>query len=230
MVIFIDEFQQIAILPQHQTIEASLRSVAQELEMVTLIFSGSNRKLLLMMFDDRKRPFFQLCEKIFLERISKNDYVKHLQKLAQKRWKNFLSDNASELIFELSQNHPYYLNLLCSKLWNISKLPDSRTVKLCWQYCLQEETHLLSQALISLSTTQRAFLLLILEEKIDQPGGKKVANSLNVTPRAVIKAVNSLIDNDYIFKDDGGYYQLINPLLKDYMEKQKRFVSSTSRS
>ena len=103
--------------------------------MVTLIFSGSNRKLLLMMFDDRKRPFFQLCEKIFLERISKNEYVKHLQKLAQKHWKNFLSENAVGLIFELSQNHPYYLNLLCSKLWNISKLPDSRTVKLCWQHC-----------------------------------------------------------------------------------------------
>ncbi len=227
VVIFIDEFQQIATLPQHQTIEASLRSVAQELEMVTLIFSGSNRKLLLMMFDDRKRPFFQLCEKIFLERISKNDYVKHLQKLAQKHWQNVLSENALALIFELSQNHPYYLNLLCSKLWNISKLPDSRTVKLCWQHCLQEETHLLSQALISLSVTQRAFLLLILEEKINQPGSKKVANRLNVTPRAVIKAVNSLVDNDYIFKNDSGYYQLINPLLRDYMEKQKRFVSST---
>jgi hypothetical protein len=112
VVIFIDEFQQIATLPQHQTIEASMRSVAQELEMVTLIFSGSNRKLLLMMFDDRKRPFFQLCEKIFLERISKNDYVKHLQKLARKHWENFLSENALTSIFELSQNHPYYLNLL----------------------------------------------------------------------------------------------------------------------
>lgn len=223
-VIFIDEFQQIATLENHETIEAAIRSAAQELQMVTLIFSGSNRKLLLMMFDDKKRPFFQLCEKIFLERILVSDYTKHLQKFAKKFWGKDLPGNTLTAIFQLTECHPYYLNLLCNKVWNISTIPDTQEIENCWQNCLQEETNLLSHALTSLSTTQRAFLLLLLEEKIDQPSSKKVTNSLKVTPSAVIKAVHSLVDNDYIYKNHHDYYQIVNPLLKSYIAKHSRLV------
>ncbi len=228
-VIFIDEFQQIATLENHETVEAAIRSAAQELQMITLIFSGSNRKLLLMMFDDKKRPFFQLCEKIFLERISMTDYTKHLQKIAKKRWGSYLLEEAMATIFQLTECHPYYLNLLCNKVWNIPRKPDAQAIKNCWHHCLQDETHLLSQTLISLSPTQRAFLLLLLEEKIDQPSSKNVVSLLKVTPRAVIKAVNSLMDNDYIYKDYQGHYQLVNPLLKYYLELNRRLAIKVTK-
>lgn len=217
-ILYIDEFQQIATLQNHQAIEAAIRSAAQEFEMVMLIFTGSNRKLLVNMFDDGSRPFFQLCEKISLDRISNNDYVKHLQELAKIRWGAMLSDVAIEKILSLTECHPYYVNFLCSKIWNSEKLPTDNIVMQEWQHCLEEEWHLLTMTIISLSQVQKSILELLVNEPIDKPMSKKVSAKLHVTPRAISKAFNSLVDNDLIYKDQEGFYHLINPLMKLYVE------------
>lgn len=220
VVFFLDEFQQIATIDDHETLEAAIRSVAQELSHVMLIFSGSNRRLLELMFDDRNRPFFQLCEKILLNRITADDYRLHLQRFARERWQQELSDAALKQIFHLTERHPYYLNLLCHRLWNMKTPPTFEQINEKWLMCLQSEVHVITHSLMPLSHGQKMFLQLIVQQDVNKPTSMEVVNALKVTPRTISNACTMLLDNDYIYEDSDGYYRLVDPLLKNYIQQQ----------
>ena len=79
-VLFIDEFQEIVKLPIGKAVEGAIRHFAQESKYLSLIFSGSNRHILLSMFVDRSRPLYQLCDRINLGRIDSKYYKEYLNK------------------------------------------------------------------------------------------------------------------------------------------------------
>ena len=79
-VIFIDEFQDIAETASSKPIQGAIRHIAQDTSELTFIFSGSNRHLLLELFDDKSMPLYMLCDKLHLERIRSDDYMPHIQK------------------------------------------------------------------------------------------------------------------------------------------------------
>jgi len=221
-VIFIDEFQQIATLTETLEIEAAIRSAAQDFEAITLIFSGSNRRLLQLMFDDRNRPFFQLCEKIALERISQTEYEKHLTKLSKKHWKTALKTEIINMILDITERHPYYVNFLCYKLWSLPTSPTDEDILRTWQLCLEEETHLLSKDLMSLTPTQRSILQLVMTQDVTQPTSKQVTQSLDYSNRTISKGFEELVAQDYLYRTDTGTYELINPLMKTYIRELLR--------
>jgi len=85
------------------------------------------------MFYDRNKPFYKLCDQIKLDRISAIAYEKHIQMAAKKSWKTMLSKLAIETIFELTERHSYYVNKLCSLLWQKSKAPTAGDIQSTWQ-------------------------------------------------------------------------------------------------
>lgn len=84
IILFFDEFQNVGEVTTNHGMESVLRQVAQLTKSIAFIFSGSNRHLLNQMFNDRNRPFYKLCERIVLDRISEVAYEQHLQKVAKK--------------------------------------------------------------------------------------------------------------------------------------------------
>src|SRR5262249_7723794 len=77
-VFFIDEVQEIGEVAEGKGIEGALRHVAQQTQYLSLIFSGSNRRLLANMFYDKARPLYKLCDRILLDRIDPSHYEKHI--------------------------------------------------------------------------------------------------------------------------------------------------------
>ena len=64
-----------------------IRFYAQQTKNLAFIFSGSNRKLLKEIFDDRRRPLFKMCDRLNLQRINQTHYLKFLNQAAIKKWK-----------------------------------------------------------------------------------------------------------------------------------------------
>jgi len=63
-VLLMDEFQNVGVIARGRGIEGAIRHIAQKTKFLTLIFSGSNRKLLSTMFEDDTRPLYKLCWKL----------------------------------------------------------------------------------------------------------------------------------------------------------------------
>jgi hypothetical protein len=162
-VFFLDEMQTIGEVAGGKGIEGAIRHVAQESSYLTFVFSGNNRHLLANMFYDRARPLYKLCDRIILNRIEEGHYRKHLNKLSQKRWSKVFTDSSYEMLFSLTERHPFYMNSLCLKLWesDLKTMPDPKEVKLYWYQLVTEERQETAKELSILNYSQRKILLAI---------------------------------------------------------------------
>src|SRR3990167_5938623 len=146
VILFFDEFQRVSEVSDDYSIESVIRQIAQESKNLMFIFSGSNRHLLYKVFDDRSRPLYKLCDRIALERISSEEYVKYIVQAGSQRWNNKINEEIIGRIIYYTERHPYYMNLLCSKLWKQEFVPTIDSVDEMWQnYVTQERSQVASE-------------------------------------------------------------------------------------
>lgn len=212
VVFYIDEFQKLEDIVADHSIEAVLREAAQHSTHITYIFSGSNRHLVQDMFFDSKRPFYKLCDTIYLNRIETDPYIKYIQKAAKIRWKIVLSERVIMDILDVTQNHPYYVNLVCSKLW-LGDPPSSACVKATWDTYAHETRSQIEREIDMLSTNQRKLLISLARfGPTAQPTGQDFIAQVGMSTTSLALALKSLIEKDYVYQDDGHVYRILDPL------------------
>lgn len=213
-ILFIDEIQSIVESPFCDEVEASIRFVAQKTENISFIFSGSNRHLLGKIFDDRSRPFYKLCYRMPLHRISKHHYDGFINKFAQKKWGKLLSEEALEKIFLFTKRHPYYINILCSYLFDLSTPPKSQDVDTCWKRLCYEEQGSVARDIEFLTSKQKYLLSEIARhEGLKEPTAKSFVDRVSLTPKGVLGALEILYKHDLIEKSESGEIHIIDPVL-----------------
>lgn len=159
-----DEFQALAEATSHPGIEAAICHAAQESKRVCYLFSGSNRYLLKEMFQDRKRPLYKLCHTIHLKRIQPEHYIKYIQAVSQEIWGSSISDKDFQLIFSLTQRHPYYVNKLCALLSFQEIVSDTIILSVWGNYVLENRTSVEGEVSL-LAVNQRNYYSPLLETK-----------------------------------------------------------------
>lgn len=214
-VLFLDEIQEIGEVAEGKGIEGAIRHVAQESKYLSFVFSGSSRHLLANMFFDKARPLYKLCDQITLERISAEDYWKHLDKLAKKRWGSVLTESAMERIFAVTELHPYYVNNLCLRIWesNLKSAPTSQNVADFWQLFIEESKQETARELSSLSPGQRKIMIAMVSGTKKGFISKQFLKIVGMTGSSVSEALHVLEDKDYVERI-GEEYSIIDPLIK----------------
>ncbi|HLB42954.1 MAG TPA: hypothetical protein VJN02_08955 [Gammaproteobacteria bacterium] len=214
-VFFIDEVQEIGEVAEGKGIEGALRHVAQKTRYLSLVFSGSNRRLLAKMFYDKARPLYKLCDRIILDRIDESHYRTHINKFARKKWDSYLDDTALATLFSLTERHPFYINGLCLKLWkpDFKRPPSPSDIQTCWNNMVKEEHQEIMRELSVLSPGQRKILISIAEGFNKKLTGKVFMKRINMTSSSIVEALKILEQRDYIEKNEKSEYHLIDPLI-----------------
>ncbi|MCS5712849.1 ATP-binding protein [Candidatus Berkiella aquae] len=218
-VMLMDEFQSVGSIAKGSGIEAAIRHVAQKTKHLTILFSGSNRKLLTTMFEDENRPLYKLCWKMQLKRIDQKHYHDHLQKAAISAWKNRLEDEILNEILSITERHPFYVNKLCDRVWSLNKKspPSLLAVSQAWIEIIEEEKSDAIKDILQLSAGQKAVLTQIAKGAA-QLTNKKTILRLEMSSSSIITAIEGLEEKDIIEKQ-GNKYQVINPVLKHFVLK-----------
>jgi len=215
VILFFDEFQRLGQIVEDYSLEAILRHVAQQSKNIIFIFSGSNRHLLRQMFDDSHRPFYKLCDRIILDRISSEDYTLYIQKVAYEKWRKKLPKSVIDLIFSVTERHPYYINLLCSRLWLMSKLPKENDVNIFLDQLAREEKSQMASEIDLLSDNQRSLLIILAKVgKVNSLQSKEFSGRAEISISSIVQSLRVLEERDYVCRDSEGYYNLIDPLLR----------------
>ena len=213
-VIFLDEFQEINSISKQRGIEGAFRTAAQEMQNLSLIFSGSVRALLLSMFEDENRPLYKLCRKIKLERIAACDYEKHIQKIAIDTWGSSLDEPVFDKIMTLSNRHPYYVNYLCDILWETShQLPKIIDIENAWANVVIEEWSDALRELSDLPIGQKKLLKLLANHSVKNIQSQKTCIAISMPASSISTSLRVLIEKDYVEQNENGRYNIINPLL-----------------
>lgn len=218
-ILFFDEFQCIGEIAPDQSMEAVLRQIAQLTQSISFIFSGSNRHLLNQLFEDRKRPFYKLCERITIERIPEADYSLHIQTAAKSKWNKHLEDGVLSAIFYCSERHPYYINLLCSRMFFNRDIATEKTIYDLWDKYVLEERSSVAAEVELLSKNQRKLLTILARvDGTKSPLGNEFIQISGMSKASIDQSLTVLERHDYITKDTSGYVSLLDPLIKTVLK------------
>lgn len=217
-VLSLDEFQNVGIIAQGSGIEGAIRHVAQQTKYLSIIFSGSNRKMLQSMFDDESRPLYKLCWRLNLKRIEDVHYRAHLGKAAVLQWGRELSDDTFAAIMKLTEKHPYYVNKLCDRVWVYcgKVIPTVEELQSEWEKIIEEEKSDIVREISQLSLGQKSVLHYIATDINKQLTSKEAIVKLNMPSSTILASVDALEEKDIIDKEAG--YLIINPVLKYYLK------------
>lgn len=200
VILFIDEFQDIREARSSKSIQGAIRHVAQETSNIVFIFSGSNRRLLTELFDDKSKPLYMLCDMLHLDRMSSIDYLPHLRRLAKQRWKEELSEMVFTKIMALTELHPYYVNLLCHELWKLDHLPTIDDVFACWQECYITHEERLIAELEKLTAKQQDILKALAMNPVVEPTGHNFVSASKTSASTINQTIRTLVNKDMVYK------------------------------
>lgn len=216
VVLFLDEFQRISEVCSNISLEGALRHVAQQATYLVFVFSGSNRHLLQSMFDDSKRPFYNLCDRILLGRIAADDYFPFIQKAAVNRWGKSLDSCIISELLELVERHPYYVNVIGSRLWLSNSLPTSQEIQVCWKNYQEEEKTRVKIELDLLSANQKKLLIAIARFGDElTPMSTSFVKCSGVPLASIRQSLTVLEAKDYVEPGSHNHYHLVDPLIKN---------------
>ncbi|MAZ39161.1 MAG: hypothetical protein CMF49_03495 [Legionellales bacterium] len=216
-VLVLDEFQQIGELKENHAIEAAIRHAVERSTNVSYIFCGSKHHLLNEMFSDKSRPLYHLCDLMMINRISTVSYQNFLNKMAKSKWKQHLNEDALSEIIYLTENHSYYINALCRRLWREKHAPLISEVRKSWnEYVIQQGAWIIDE-LSRLTLNRRKVLVTLASEKTKEPQGESFCKKARLSASGVKRALNDLIKSDMVLKSQDGYYHILDPAISYFI-------------
>lgn len=117
--IAIDEFQQISNYPEQQT-EQLLRSYIQRLNHTFFIYSGSQRHMLVPMFSDPKRAFYQSSSYLALGKLDTTEYKQFIQNHFETNSQT-IGEEQLDFILQWTDAYTFYTQYLCNTIYSKGK-------------------------------------------------------------------------------------------------------------
>ncbi len=116
VIVCIDEFQTVKDYPDSMAFQRELRSHWQKHTDVAYCLYGSKRNMMIDLFADSNNPFFKFGDMLFLQKISREDWVKFIVKRFKDTDKS-ISEDLAGYIADKVENHPYYVQQLSQLSW-----------------------------------------------------------------------------------------------------------------
>ena len=117
IIVCIDEFQQLALLPGYKSMEGKMRSAWQKQQQVSYCFYGSKRHMMMDIFNNSSNPFYRFGQVLFLQKIKKEEWVPFIVN-AFHRTNKEISEQQAEQLCDIVKCHSWYLQQLCYFIWS----------------------------------------------------------------------------------------------------------------
>ena len=218
-VIAIDEFQQITNYPE-KNVEAILRTHIQSLTNCSFIFSGSNKHLLTSMFSDYGRPFYQSSDFIFLNRLSKDEYIPFIYRKFFEGRRNIQKEEI-EAIVDFYDIYTFYVQSFFNRLYATGeKIITKELTEEIKNLILEEREFVFQNYKNLLTENQFEVLKAIAKEKsIDKPNSKAFMKKYGfVQASSFNRALKALMDKEMVYKEDN-YYKVYDIFFSKWLEK-----------
>ncbi len=218
-IVVFDEFQEINKL-NGDNFEKELRSLVQFHQNVTYLFLGSKTHLLLNMFRDKSRAFYNIGKFIKLDKISVKDNAKFIRS----RFKKFdieISDQMINNILQTTERIPFYVQFLCSEIWqNIidgKKVVNLKDIDKAIDGIISSQSDYYLELYDKLSKYQKKVLLAITESG-QEVYSKKYSDKFGLSSTSSTqRAVNKLLDEGIIEKENNEL-RFSDPFFKRYIQ------------
>ncbi len=207
IVIAIDEFQQVLDYPERNT-EALLRSKIQFLPNVSFIFSGSQKHLLMEMFTDSKRPFYQSTDLMELNKINATVYSSFI-KMHFKRGEKKISDEDIQYILDWTRTVTFYVQSVCNKLYyrHEKSLTTEMVREMLYEIIKEREAGFFNYRSLLAQQQWNLLVAVAKEDGVKAPSGADFIHKYKLGANSSVRtALKALLEREMIVQEDGKYF------------------------
>lgn len=219
LIICIDEFQQLAQLPDYKAMEGKMRSVWQTQHAVSYCFYGSKRHMMMDIFTNSSNPFYRFGQILFLEKIKREEWIPFIVDAFRKSAKQITEEQATQLC-DVVKCHSWYLQQLCYFVW-------SATNEVVTEELIAQQIQLLTDTNMpmficdteNLTAAQIAMLRAVLD-------GEYQFNSARVVRRYELGSAQTITRNKRILAERdllekaGNTYSFADPIFELWFRQQ----------
>jgi len=214
----LDEFQEITEIEDSLRIEGRLRHYIQSMK-CGFTFVGSRRRILLEMFNDRKRPFFQSTINYELGTLPREELLDFMVSGFRKAGKA-LSRDLSEQVCDLLGQHPYYIQKFCFFLFNrVERSVTPEQISDTHRMLLESERTLFEALIRKLTVTQIALLTAIAKEPTNKlfPAEYMERHRLKSTG-GIQRSLSILTEEDLVEQNPtDGTWKVVDPFFMQWL-------------
>ncbi len=216
----LDEFQEIVTLDHALEVEAAFRTRIQN-HKASYFFVGSRRRILLGIFTDSQRPFFQTAINYPLPRLPADeleDFVRAQFSGAGRR----CSRAASAELVAAAAAHPYYTEKLAFLVYELSRTVDARSIADAHERLLASERPVFEATVLNLPPGQRRLLQALAREPTPHllAASYLAAHSLG-SVGGVQHASRKLEELDLIERTPADDWTVVDPVFAEWLNRQR---------
>ncbi|MDX9750768.1 MAG: hypothetical protein RBT71_06770 [Flavobacteriales bacterium] len=195
----IDEFQQVATFPGIR-MDAVLRTELQQSPKVRCIFSGSQRHILLDLFNNARQPFHGSADQVELGRIDRANYAAFAVAV-MKRHKRTLKPDDALFCYDICRGHTYYVQVLFNRLFGDPRPLERDTIVQVLLAIVREQDAIMATLRSALTKNQwDLFAAVAREGEVDTPTGADfVRKHALPSSAALVLALQALIDRELVY-------------------------------
>lgn len=217
--IAMDEFQEITELKDSSQIEGVLRQFIQQIP-CSFFFVGSRRRVLLTMFNERKRPFYQSSVLHELKPISPDHFIPFIQNLFEQRGRSCTKECLSEIL-SWSAGHPYYTQKACFFIYECGeeRLAVAQ-VRQALGVLIENERPVFEAVIQGLAPKQISLLKALAEQPTASPFALDYMVRYHLGSSGAIQgALQKLSNMDLIEKDKEKVWRLVDPVFSLWLRQ-----------
>lgn len=219
IIICIDEFQQIGEFPESVAVQKRLRSVWQHQQNVGYCLFGSKKHLMANLFQNKRMPFYQFGEMIFLDRIPAGDWIKYITTQFESRGK-YISLELSLRICETVGNYSSYVQQLA---WNVfaetEKVVTEQALSTAIDELFAQCSALFMQQIEGLTTYQMNFIRAICSGIHKGFGTQKTALDYNLGVKSNLSRIKMTLTQKEIIETINEEVYLADPVFELWFKK-----------
>lgn len=219
IVVCIDEFQNIAEFTDADYFQKKLRSHWQKHQHVAYCLYGSKRHMMMEVFTNPSKPFYKFGNIMSLNKIDSKYLVAFINERFADTGRQ-ITHSASELIVELTDKHPYYVQQLAQLSWlRTQDICSVETVQEAFNSLVNQLSLLFVTITETLTTQQLNYLRALI-------AGEKSISSTETMHKYHISSTTSiarsrlaLVKND-ILDFHSGKYSFQDPVYAHWLKTQ----------
>ncbi len=219
LVVF-DEFQQVREISGLK-LERLIRSIVQEQTGVAWFFCGSRTTILKEMFLNKGNPLYRSSGHYPIESIAEKQWIEFITEEFSSEGKTISEDTATHIV-RVTEGHPFYTQILCSALWDITgESVETADVEKSVEMLLEREKGTYSTLWHSLPEQPRKMLRAVaMEGLLEKPTSGSFIRKYGFSSASTSgSALKHLIRHDHVGKNTHGQYYVIDRFLAMWCRK-----------
>jgi hypothetical protein len=227
LVLCIDEFQNIAQLPDPTGFQKMLRASWQHQKAVSHTIYGSKRHMMTDLFNKQSMPFFRFGDILFLDKIKRHDWVPFIKGRFASA-KKAISDETCDHLADRMQDHSYHVQMLGHAAWlrTNGRTCTRAIVDTALNDLLDQHDAIYHRMVDEITTPQLNYLRALLNG-VERFTTKENLKRFDLGSSANVKRVTTALETKEILDFVGQGTEWIDPLFKIWLEE--RFWGSRLR-